>query len=64
LRLNIAVIHGEEQKAEDDPLNHDGRQSPPLNSAVEDDRPGTSSSEHKLSVGTASYELFPVLVRF
>ncbi|KAI6197935.1 Ribose-phosphate diphosphokinase family-containing protein [Aphelenchoides besseyi] len=54
LRLGIAVIHGEEQKDSDDPLNHDGRQSPPLSSI---ERPG-SSNEQKLSV---SYELYPVL---
>lgn len=61
LRLGIAVIHGEEQKAADDEVSHDGRQSPPVNSM--DDRPGTShSGEHKLSIGTASYELFPVFV--
>jgi hypothetical protein len=28
-----------------------------------DERPGTSGSgEHKLSIGTASYELFPIMV--
>jgi hypothetical protein len=58
------VIHGEEQKPEDESLSHDGRQSPPLNTSP-DERPGTSESAgHKTSVGTASYELFPVLVYF
>ncbi|KAI6230430.1 Ribose-phosphate diphosphokinase family-containing protein [Aphelenchoides fujianensis] len=56
LRLGVAVIHGEEQKDQDDPLNHDGRQSPPLESKM-DERPG--SSDQKLTA--ASYELFPVM---
>ncbi|KAI6232610.1 Ribose-phosphate diphosphokinase family-containing protein [Aphelenchoides fujianensis] len=56
LRLGVAVIHGEEQKDQDDPLNHDGRQSPPVESKMEE-RPG--SSDQKLTA--ASYELFPVM---
>jgi hypothetical protein len=40
LRLGLAVIHGEEQKPEDDSLNHDGRQSPPLDSTADEERPG------------------------
>ncbi|KAI6183162.1 Ribose-phosphate diphosphokinase family-containing protein [Aphelenchoides bicaudatus] len=60
LRLGIAVIHGEDQqKSEDDSVNHDGRQSPPLDTSA--DQPGTSDG-HKLSIGgTSSYELYPVL---
>ncbi|CAD5207603.1 unnamed protein product [Bursaphelenchus okinawaensis] len=61
LRLGIAVIHGEEQKEDNDgTLKHDGRQSPPLNN---EKRPSTSSGRLSSAsgLGNASYELFPVL---
>lgn len=43
---------------EDDAINHDGRQSPPLDI----DRPETADIDRKSSIGATSYEIFPVLV--
>lgn len=73
LRLGIAVIHGEEPKMDEDSMKHDGRQSPPLDSTPKrseepDERPSTSSGRasaggHSTTLGNASYELFPILVR-
>ena len=71
LRLNIAVIHGEEPRDIEETLKTDGRQSPPLQkggvSPEEEKKPGPSnelqpsSADRKVSSAVATYELYPVL---
>uniref|UniRef100_A0AC34QYC5 Ribose-phosphate pyrophosphokinase N-terminal domain-containing protein n=1 Tax=Panagrolaimus sp. JU765 TaxID=591449 RepID=A0AC34QYC5_9BILA len=66
LRLNIAVIHGEEGKESEETLKADGRQSPPRGEDAETaNNPAPNQlqspiSERKSSA-VASYELYPVL---